>query len=77
MTSLTLVMLNIFMYYTPPQFYPVNLQPFTCKHVFSIRVENSVDSDPMASTEAIWSGSLLFSEKDKSRFSGIKVKLHL
>ena len=30
-------MLNIFMYYTPPQFYPVS----SCKHV----VENSVDPD--------------------------------
>ena len=49
---LTLVMLNIFMYYTPPQFYPVNLQNSSCKHVFSIRVENRVDPDQMASSEA-------------------------
>ena len=35
-------MLNIFMYYTPPQFRPVDLQHSSCKHLFSIRVENSV-----------------------------------
>ena len=29
-------------------FYPVNLQHSSCKHVFSIRVENSVDPDQMA-----------------------------
>ena len=28
--TLTLVMLNIFMYYTPPHFYPVNFQHFSC-----------------------------------------------
>ena len=40
------------MYYTPPQFYPVNQQHSGCKHIFSIRVENSVDPDQIASTEA-------------------------
>ena len=49
--NLTLGMLNIFMYYTPPQFYPVNLQHSRCKHMFSIREENSVDPDQMASSE--------------------------
>ena len=34
-----------------PNFYPVNLQHSTCKHVFSIRLENSVD-DQMALSEA-------------------------
>ena len=52
-------MLNIHMYYTPP-FNPVNLQQSSCKGVFSIRVENSVDPDQMASSEAVWSGSALF-----------------
>ena len=32
--------------------YPVNLQYSSCKDVFSIRVENSVDPDQMASSEA-------------------------
>ena len=40
----------------------------TCKHVFTIRVENSVDPNQMASSEATISGSTVFSEKDKSRF---------
>ena len=34
-------MLNIFLYYTPPKFYPVNLQHSSCKLAFSIRVENN------------------------------------
>ena len=39
------------MHYTP-KFYPVNLQHSSCKHVFSIRAENTVDPDQMASPEA-------------------------
>ena len=35
------------------KFLSVNLQHSTCKHVFSIRVESSVDPDQMASSEAI------------------------
>ena len=38
-----------FMYWTPSQFYPVNLQQSSCKHVFTINVENKVDHDLMAS----------------------------
>ena len=30
----------------------VNLQDSSCTHIFSIRVENSVDPDQMASSEA-------------------------
>ena len=30
----TLAMLKVFMYYTPPRFYPVNLQQFSSKLVF-------------------------------------------
>ena len=41
--------MNSCMYYTPSQFfYPVNLQPSSCKHVFIIRV----DPDQMALSEA-------------------------
>ena len=53
-------MLNILMYYTPPEFYPFILQHFSCKHAFSIRVENSVDPDQMALSEASLSGSTVF-----------------
>ena len=46
-------MLNIFLCTTLfPKFYPVNLQHSSRKHVFSIRVENSVDPDQMALLEA-------------------------
>ena len=31
------------MHNTHPQFHPVKLQPSSCKTVFSIKVENSVD----------------------------------
>ena len=34
------------------------------KHVFSIRVENGVDPDQMASLEASWSGLTLFQKED-------------
>ena len=36
-------MLDIFIYYTPPNFYPVNMQHSSYKLVFSSRVENSLD----------------------------------
>ena len=51
--DLTLVMLNIFIYYTSPLFYPANLQHISCicKHAFSITVENIVDPDQMASSQ--------------------------
>ena len=29
-------------------FYPVNLQHFSCKHLFLVRVENNADPDQMA-----------------------------
>ena len=35
-----------------PNFYPDNLQHSSCKHVLSIGVENSVDPDQMALSEA-------------------------
>ena len=51
--------LNVFCYaeyflYTTllPNFYPVNMQHSSCMHVLSVRVENGVDPDPMASLEA-------------------------
>ena len=33
-------------------FYPINLQHLSSKHVFSIRMKNSMDPDQMASAEA-------------------------
>ena len=44
----TLAMLNIVMYYTLPNFYPVKQcsYPVVSKYLFSIRVGNSVDPDP-------------------------------
>ena len=56
-------MLDIFMHYTPPHFHSANLQHSTCKYMFSIIVEKTVDLDQMASWEAIWSGSTVFSNK--------------
>ena len=50
--SLTIVMLNIFKFYTSPHFHHVNLQHSGCEHVCTIRIENSVDPDQMASSEA-------------------------
>ena len=38
-------MLNIFMYYTPSNFQFVSQHHSSCKHLFSIRVENSIDPD--------------------------------
>ena len=58
-----------------PNFYPVNLQHSSWKHVFSIRVENKVDLDQMASSEASWSGSTVFSKRDKSGISRTRVNL--
>ena len=51
--SFALAMQNIFMFYPPPQLYPVNLKHSSFKHLNSIRVESSV---------AIWSGSTPFSK---------------
>ena len=74
---LTLVMLNILHTTLLPEFYPVNLQHSSCKNVFSIRIENNVDPDQMASSEAIWSGSTVFPSRDKSWFSRLRVKMML
>ena len=41
----------------------VNLQHSSCKHAFLIRMEDSVDPDWMASSEASQSGSTVFSKK--------------
>ena len=48
----TLVMLNILCTTLFPNVYLVNLKHSSCKHAFSIRVENSVDPDQTASLEA-------------------------
>ena len=48
-----IVMLNIFILdYILPQLYPVNQQHCSDNHLFSSRMENSVDPDQMASSEA-------------------------
>ena len=52
--------------HSSPIFSPVNLQLSSCKHVFSISVENTVDPDQMALLEAICSGSTLFTKEDIS-----------
>ena len=64
---------NCIMYYTPPHYYPVNCSSY--KHVFTSRMENNVDSDQLASLEASWSGSTVFSKMDKSRFSRNRVHM--
>ena len=62
--ELTFVKLNIFYAVTLPNCYTVNLQHSSCKHIFPIRVENSVDPVQMASSEASLSGSTVFSKKE-------------
>ena len=49
---LILVMLNILHTTLGLKFNPVNLQHASYKHVFSSRMENSVDPDQMASLES-------------------------
>ena len=51
--------------------------PVVSIDIFSIRVENRVDPDQMASSEASWSGSTVFSKKDKSAMSMTRVNLLL
>ena len=51
-TVLNLCHADFFITTLLPNIYLVNLQHSSCKHVFSIRVENSVDPDQMASSEA-------------------------
>ena len=53
-----LVIMNIFMVYSPPVFYPVNLNTSSYVHVFAIRVKKCVDPDQVAS-----SGSTMFSKR--------------
>ena len=51
--ALSLILLNSdYVTTTLPIFYHVNLHHSSCKHVFSIRVENSVNPGQMASSEA-------------------------
>ena len=46
-------MCSIFLYITLLQiFYPINMQNSSCKHAFSMNVENSVDLDQMSSSVA-------------------------
>ena len=50
--SLTLVMLTVLRTTLLLNFNPVKLKHSSCKHLFSIRVENRVDPDQVASLEA-------------------------
>ena len=75
--GLTLVMLNILYTCTTllPNFYPVYLHHSSCKHVFSSRVENGVDPVQMASLEASWVGSTVFTKRDKPFFSRTSINM--
>ena len=59
--------MEYFMYYTPHN-YPVSMQHSSCKHVYSIRLEDNVDPYQMFFSEASLSGSKVFL-KDESRFT--------
>ena len=48
---------------------------FVCMY-FQSQWKNTVDPDQMASSEAIWSGSTVFSQKHKSRFNRTWFKLY-
>ena len=74
MHFLLLVMLNIFTYYTLPDFYPVNMQFSSNMLVFCRQNGKCVDPDQMASSEASWFGSTVFSTNNKSWFSRTRVK---
>ena len=52
MLSFTFIMLNILYTSLLPNVYPVNLKHSNYEHPFSFRVENNVDPDQMASSEA-------------------------
>ena len=57
-------------------FYPVDWQRTSCKHVFSIRVENSVDPDQIASFERLHQGlarQAHFGGQVKPNLTSIKV----
>ena len=49
LVSLTIVMLTVLRTTLLPNFNSVNLKHSSCKHLFSITVENGVDPDQMAS----------------------------
>ena len=76
---LTLVMLNRVCTTFAPQFLLVNLQHFSSKLVFSIKVENSVNPDQMACfirSQLIWIYSVF--KKDKPGLSRTRVNnLHI
>ena len=47
--TIALTLLDIFLYYTTSNFYPINLEDFSDQHVLTHRVENNVDPDQLAS----------------------------
>ena len=51
--------------------YPNHLQQSSYDNIFKSKVENGVDSDQMAARSR--SGSMVFSKKDISEFSGTRV----
>ena len=65
----TLAILNMLCTSLLPYLYPVSLQHSSYTHVISIRVENSVDPDQMASSKASSSGYKVFSKRGKFGFS--------
>ena len=70
-------MLIVFMYYTPPQFYPhSSFKLLAC--FFSFRANEKGDPDQMASSKAssLRSGSTVFSQKDKSGISRTKINTY-
>ena len=69
---LTLEMLNIFhvLHFSLIFTLLTRSIPVVSIDIFSIRVENSVDPDQMASDEAIWSGSTVLSKSINPRSAG-------
>ena len=61
-----------------PNFYPVNLQHSSCKHVFQSKWKRVLEPDQMASfirSQLIW--IYRFSKKDESGFSSTRIKSYL
>ena len=51
----------------------VDQQHSSCRHLFSIKVKNSVNFDQMALSKASWYGSTVIPKKNKSEFSRTRV----
>ena len=66
-----------FVIHTSPIFISLTCSIPVVSMYYQSRVENSVDPYQMASLEAIWSGSTVFSKKEKSGLSRTRVKCFL